>query len=242
MEHNSAARTLLLFISVFITGMTLMIALPERLPELKAMGESAINSAPAIRVSIAAATTQAEARAQEVQDSEPEPEPESGPEPVTKPEPEPVPEPEPESAEKLAPEPPDKAVTPDAAQSEGMPDDGVKSVAPQKNQNQQQVELSAGDSSEVNQYLTELNRHLSRFYEYPRRARRLGQEGTPLVVFEFARSGALIRHSVRRSSGHSMLDEATLDMLEHADPLPEVPDSMAGNTFTYALPVRFELR
>jgi protein TonB len=106
----------------------------------------------------------------------------------------------------------------------------------------QQVELSAGDSSEVDSYLTELSRPLSRFYQYPRRSRRLGQEGSPIVVFEFNRDGILVRHSLRQSSDHSLLDAAALDMLKAAEPLPAVPESMKGKSFTYALPVRFSLR
>lgn len=105
-----------------------------------------------------------------------------------------------------------------------------------------QVELNAGDSSEVDSYLSELSRHLGRFYEYPRRSRRLGQEGSPVVVFEFNRNGTLVRHSISRPSDHSLLDEAALDMLKAAEPLPAVPEPMKGKSFTYALPVRFILR
>jgi len=63
-----------------------------------------------------------------------------------------------------------------------------------------------------------------------------------VVVFEFSRDGSLIDHSLRDSSGHRLLDDAAQEMLTQAAPLPEVPDDMRGNTFTYALPVRFSLR
>jgi protein TonB len=63
-----------------------------------------------------------------------------------------------------------------------------------------------------------------------------------VVVFEFNRNGTLVRHSLGKSSSHSLLDEAALEMLKDAEPLPAVPDSMKGRTFTYALPVRFRLR
>ena len=255
MEPNNKARISLILVSVLITGMTVMTALPERLPEIQVMGKSAFNSAPAIRISMAGPATPkprpepAEAAPMPEQKPEPEPEPEPEPapapepEPEQEPEPEPEPEPELEPVEKLPPEPAKTETPPDTSQSEGVSkDDAGSKVGGPKSQSQQQVELSAGDSPEVNRYLAELNRHLSRYYEYPRRARRLGQEGTPLVVFEFTRGGALIRHSVRQSSGHSMLDDATLAMLSAADPLPEVPASMAGSTFTYVLPVKFELR
>ncbi|HAC28334.1 MAG TPA: energy transducer TonB, partial [Marinobacter hydrocarbonoclasticus] len=101
---------------------------------------------------------------------------------------------------------------------------------------------NAGQSSQVDSYLSKLSLHLARYYEYPRRARRLGQEGTPVIVFEFRRDGSLVEHSLRDSSGHSLLDDAALAMLAQAAPLPAVPDSMRGKSFTYALPVRFSLR
>ena len=111
------------------------------------------------------------------------------------------------------------------------------------NTNQSAVPLqNAGQSSQVDSYLSKLSRHLARYYEYPRRARRLGQEGTPVIVFEFRRDGSLVEHSLRDSSGHSLLDDAALAMLAQAAPLPAVPDSMRGKSFTYALPVRFNLR
>ncbi|MFO7527982.1 MAG: energy transducer TonB [Marinobacter sp.] len=101
---------------------------------------------------------------------------------------------------------------------------------------------NAGSSSDVDNYLSKLSRHLARFYDYPRRARRLGQEGTPVIVFQFRRDGTLIRHNLRDSSGHELLDEAAMNMLAQAAPLPEVPDRMEGQSFSYALPVRFRLR
>jgi protein TonB len=108
---------------------------------------------------------------------------------------------------------------------------------------QDAVELkNAGNSADVDSYLSKLSRHLARYYEYPRRARRLGQQGTPVIVFEFNRAGELIDHALRDSSGHELLDDAAREMLTQAAPLPEVPDDMRGNTFTYALPVRFSLR
>tara|TARA_R110000823_G_scaffold102512_2_gene219677 strand:- start:303 stop:734 length:432 start_codon:yes stop_codon:yes gene_type:complete len=118
-------------------------------------------------------------------------------------------------------------------------------LSPEEGESQSQSSVplqNAGDPSAVENYLTRLSRHLSRFYEYPRRARRLGQEGAPVITFEFRRDGSLLGHSLRTESGHPLLDEAALSMLEKAAPLPSVPDGMSGQTFRYALPVRFSLR
>jgi protein TonB len=107
---------------------------------------------------------------------------------------------------------------------------------------QEQVELVAGGDQAVDQYLGKLARHLSRYREYPRRARRLGQEGTPVVIFEFDRNGKLLEARLRDSSSHRLLDEAALELLRDASPLPEVPESMTGRSFTYTLPVGYKLR
>ncbi|MDX1553299.1 MAG: energy transducer TonB [Marinobacter sp.] len=129
----------------------------------------------------------------------------------------------------------------DTTESETRTEEPTEDTTGEDSPNQQ-VELTAGESSEVDSYLTKLSRHLSQFYEYPRRARRLGQEGSPVLVFEFSRDGNLVQYYLSKSSDHSLLDYAALDMLEDAEPLPEVPASMKGETFTYALPVRFRLR
>ena len=118
-------------------------------------------------------------------------------------------------------------------------------AAPEINQTAAQATVplqTAGERSEVDNYLSRLSRHLARFYEYPRQARRLGQEGTPVIVFEFRRDGTLVAQRLKTGSGHELLDQAALAMLVQAAPLPEVPGEMAGKRFRYALPVRFRLR
>ncbi|MBU2952770.1 energy transducer TonB, partial [Marinobacter sp. F3R08] len=150
------------------------------------------------------------------------------------------PEPEPEIVEEApaqesstvepAAEPKQQTAQPDTAPTE---DAESRVTVPLQN---------AGEPSAVDNYLSRLSRHLARYYDYPRRARRLGQEGTPVIVFEFRRDGSLVAHSLRSSSGHPLLDDSALAMLEQAAPLPPVPEEISGQRFNYALPVRFRLR
>ncbi|MGO1502560.1 MAG: energy transducer TonB, partial [Marinobacter sp.] len=152
------------------------------------------------------------------------------------PEPEMIAEPETfeTTSSEQADNPPAEAAT--SSSSEPAPENG-------ESQSQSSVPLqNAGNPSAVDNYLARLSRHLSQFYEYPRRARRLGQEGAPVITFEFRRDGSLVGHSLRTESGHPLLDAAALVMLEQAAPLPPVPADMSGRTFRYALPVRFNLR
>src|SRR5690606_13748628 len=104
------------------------------------------------------------------------------------------------------------------------------------------VQLATGKSGEMDSYLAELTQHLARYYSYPRHAQRLGLEGTATVKFTFGRDGHLVDRTVIDPSGHQRLDQATLDMLRKADPLPAVPDDIKGEKLTLSLPVQYLLQ
>lgn len=236
MSRNGLARSILLLISITIALGAIALVLPSEIETITLRGKAKVNQAPAVRIQLASPQSQTqEMETAEKPDPKPEPEPEPEPKPEPELEPEPVPEP------KIEPRPKETENRSNVAESETSSEDITENTADRKNVSQQ-VELMAGNSADVDSYLTRLGSHLSRFYEYPRRARRLGQEGAPVLVFEFSREGALLRQSLRSSSGHSLLDDAALEMLKDAEPLPAVPASMTGKTFTYALPVRFSLR
>ena len=63
-----------------------------------------------------------------------------------------------------------------------------------------------------------------------------------MLVFSFNRQGQLLSYQLANASGHALLDDAALAMLKQAEPLPKVPADMTGRSFSYALPVRFQLR
>lgn len=247
MSRQALIRWLLLLVSIIVTFSALVLALPSDAPKLNLQGAAPVNQAPAVKIKLASPSkpeAQPETTAPEpTPEPIPEPEPEPVPKPEPKPEPKPKPEPEPASKPEPQPEPEitEEIVEVDVSENQEASEEVTENTAEEENVSQQ-VELNAGESSEVDSYLSKLSRHLGRFYEYPRRSRRLGQEGSPVIVFEFSRDGTLLRHSLQKSSDHSLLDEAALDMLKAAEPLPEVPESMQGESFAYALPVRFSLR
>lgn len=192
-------RAGLLLVAVVTVGLILLFAISQQPITQLAMGEAPSNTAPAVRISLAP-PQEPEPEAAPDQPSEPEPQPKPEPEPAPKPKPEPEPEPEPKSKPEPKPEPvpepkpepkPDPAPEPPAETSPPEPSattatDVAESTEPQN----QQVQLEAGSSARIDEYLNQLSRHLSQHYQYPRRARRLGQEGTPLVVFSFDREGS----------------------------------------------------
>lgn len=83
--------------------------------------------------------------------------------------------------------------------------------------------------------------HLERNKRYPREARRDGLQGTPTVRFTVNRRGRVSDVSIRDSSGHPSLDEATISLLKRVSPLPAMPRSMRRDSVTITLPIEYSL-
>jgi len=90
-------------------------------------------------------------------------------------------------------------------------------------------------------YAAKLLAWLERHKKYPRRAQRRQQEGVVLLYIEIDRSGRILSHRVQRSSGFRALDDATIDMLERANPLPPLPERMHGDRLEIIVPVQFHI-
>jgi len=76
---------------------------------------------------------------------------------------------------------------------------------------------------------------------YPRRARRLRQQGVVKVQVVLTARGALLQPpQVQKSSGHRLLDQEALRMVQAAAPFAPLPPGHDGARFV--LPIRFALR
>ncbi len=67
-----------------------------------------------------------------------------------------------------------------------------------------------------------LRQRIERAKRYPALARRLGMEGTVHVEFRIARDGSVEGVKVAKSSGYPVLDEASVQAIKRAAPLPIV--------------------
>jgi protein TonB len=76
---------------------------------------------------------------------------------------------------------------------------------------------------------------LERYKEYPRQARLRRIEGTAIVRLAILADGRLGALSLAHSSGHAVLDEASLEMVRRAAPLPRPP----GGAVDLDVPVVF---
>ena len=91
-------------------------------------------------------------------------------------------------------------------------------------------------------YMNRLRYWLERNKTYPKKARRLRQQGIVHLYFRVTRDGRVLRHEIRKSSGHPLLDAETDAMLQRAQPLPKFPDGMTGGYLDVVVPVVFSLR
>ncbi len=69
-----------------------------------------------------------------------------------------------------------------------------------------------------------------------------GDTGTVLVSFAMDRTGRVLSVQVVRSSGLPSLDEAAMQTVHRAEPLPELPPEIPGTRYTVSVPISFTLR
>jgi protein TonB len=123
-----------------------------------------------------------------------------------------------------------------------------EAAAPQKIENAteksdvtkgQNVGLTRADRRAIENWQRDLVVHINKKKRYPQTARDQRQQGIVTVAFTMNRQGQLVSASVAKGTGYAPLDEAALDMLRRASPLPSPPDAMEGETFEFMIPVRF---
>lgn len=90
-------------------------------------------------------------------------------------------------------------------------------------------------------YLAALVAEIERRKFYPRRARRLREEGTVTVRFLLLRDGRLTAIEIDRSSGSRHLDRAAIETVRRASPFRPLPDTLAREQWRLSLPVVYRL-
>ncbi|WP_193182993.1 energy transducer TonB [Nisaea sediminum] len=91
-------------------------------------------------------------------------------------------------------------------------------------------------------YLASLQSWLERHKKYPRAARLRRYEGTVQFRFLIDRAGSVLEHSIVESSGKRVLDEAVLELLKRANPMPSMPPEIGGATLELTTSIDFRLR
>jgi protein TonB len=99
-----------------------------------------------------------------------------------------------------------------------------------------QPSMAAGSASA---FQRQLLRHIARYLRYPKSAQPLQLHGIVYVRFAMRRDGSVTEAWVGTSSGHASLDEAAIETVRRAQPLPAIPGDLP-DTLTVSLPVSFD--
>jgi protein TonB len=77
---------------------------------------------------------------------------------------------------------------------------------------------------------------------YPAIARARRETGIAELAFTIDRQGRVLASRVVRTSGSAALDQETIDTVKRAQPFPEPPPNMPGETFEFTVPIKFNIR
>lgn len=90
-------------------------------------------------------------------------------------------------------------------------------------------------------YIAHIRSWLGQHKYYPVAARRSGAQGMVRVYLVVARDGRVLNVAIAGSSGKPVLDQAALNMVKRAEPLPAMPDDLLRTRLEIILPVRYTL-
>ena len=73
-----------------------------------------------------------------------------------------------------------------------------------------------------------LLRHIAKFQRYPKAAERQRLQGTVHAIFSVSRDGKVLGAWIKTSSGQAVLDQAAIDTIRRAQPMPSIPPALPG--------------
>ena len=100
---------------------------------------------------------------------------------------------------------------------------------------------SAQTRKQEQNYYATLMDWLNRKRKYPPEAKKARQQGVVVVKFTIDRQGNVLDAVIKKSSGHALLDQETLNLMRRASPLPAIPDSLGKDRLTISLPIEYSL-
>lgn len=207
-----------------------------------------VANAPVITIELAALPVAPETTPNEMppgpqqQEAEPEPEPQK---PLEK-QLELPPDPKSEPVQAVTPPPPKVVEKP----REKKPKQKVASLASAPSSAQTKSERAAAPMPGANSqnpnalpnWKSQLMAQLERNKRYPSEAQSRGEQGIAQLAFNVDRSGGVHNARIVRSSGSSVLDQATLAMVARAAPLPPPPPEITGSQIPVSVPIRYNAR
>lgn len=133
--------------------------------------------------------------------------------------------------------------TPNPGPPAANPDSTPAGSAQRQRQSQIQTQTAtaSGGSKHAASYAARVRAHIESFKVYPPQARRRHQTGMVGLTFTIDRQGRVLSAQVTTSSGNPLLDQAALDMLSAAQPLPKPPSDLPGESLRMTFAAEFGL-
>jgi len=101
---------------------------------------------------------------------------------------------------------------------------------------------SESPSQSGEDYIQEIRREFEEHMSYPKEARTRRLQGVAVVRLIINEDGSLMDIEIVESSGHPVIDNAALQTVRRASPLPRIPESMRVGRLELVLPISFSLR
>jgi len=105
-----------------------------------------------------------------------------------------------------------------------------------------QAELEARQAYESALYSSQILASTNRNVVYPRRAESRNQTGKVVVSLTVNRKGEILNKEVIESSGHRLLDKASLKAIDRVGTFPAMPEILPRDEFTTQVPITFVLK
>ena len=93
----------------------------------------------------------------------------------------------------------------------------------------------------VRKWQMTINTRLNQFKRYPHQARVRAHQGTVKVAFVLDSAGHVVSSHIVKSSGSSILDQETLELLERAQPFPVPPVGAGSRDLFLEVPISYAL-
>jgi protein TonB len=90
-------------------------------------------------------------------------------------------------------------------------------------------------------YVTKVTRRLEQHKKYPRSARNAGRQGKAIILFKVNSKGKVLSAKIVQSTGHQILDDEVMSLINRAQPLPSFPPELEQSELTIRVPLDFSL-
>jgi protein TonB len=140
------------------------------------------------------------------------------------------------------PQPPKQELKPVEAPLQPMADPASQQVAAAPPAPIPSAPRASASQDVKSSYLALISAILEKQKDYPRRAQLRNMQGITYLQFTIDRQGRVIQYRIDRSSGHSILDEATENMIRKAGQFPPIPPELDIAGLDIVMPMQYFLK